>query len=520
MLTHRDDWLWEISRADLDIYERVLPAESPLLDALELIPWQSFVPEIEAYYCPDLGQPAIPPLILLKLEFLRYFYRLSDRQVIDRAWTDLMFRWFLQIPIRYRLPDPTSLTKFRGRLGADGFKKVFDRLVGCARDRNLVRDRLRLKDASHVVANIAIPTTLGLLAQLRQRMLAVIEKIDPEVASGFQVDVERIRLETEHADDEIKLQQRLELVINILDWLQKQQVPPPGQPERDDSLWKKFQAVRELGEKIVYDFLHPGQGNRTLSVVDPDARRGKHGEYFDGYLVDVLMDADSQLITEVEVIPANGEEAKDTINLVQMEHQTHGNQIKQVSIDGIGFHGETLRMLEDPNALAVDVITPPRDFNCNGGFLASEFRLSEDRQAVTCPAGQTSRYRRFPKHKPNTTTYIFNRKQCHDCPLLSQCFAAMTARSRYGRQVTKNEYEAEYERAREKSRTPGYAQVRQEHPAIERKLNEIVRHHGGRYARYWGHAKVRAQQIMTCFAVNVKRIIRLLRGDLERLAAA
>ncbi len=209
MITHDDDWLLDISANDLEIYRQVLPAESPLLDALDFIPWQSFVPELESYYCSDLGAPPIVPLIMLKFEFLRYFCRLSDRDVIARCQTDLLFRWFLQVPIRYRLPDSSSLTRFRGRLGADGFKKIFDRMVGYARQQNLVRDRLRLKDASHVIANIAVPTTLGLLAQLRERMLVVIEKMDPEAAAGFRIETERVRLETEHVDDELKLQQRL-----------------------------------------------------------------------------------------------------------------------------------------------------------------------------------------------------------------------------------------------------------------------------------------------------------------------
>jgi len=81
--------------------------------------------------------------------------------------------------------------------------------------------------------------------------------------------------------------------------------------------------------------------------------------------------------------------------------------------------------------------------------------------------------------------------------------------------VTKNEYEAEYERARQKATTPQYAAVRREHPAIERKLNEIVRHHHGRKAKDWGQAKIRMQQMMTCFAVNVKRMCRLLREEVR-----
>lgn len=87
----------------------------------------------------------------------------------------------------------------------------------------------------------------------------------------------------------------------------------------------------------------------------------------------------------------------------------------------------------------------------------------------------------------------------------------MTASSNKGRSVTKNEYETEYERVRERSQTRIYQEVRREHPMIERKLNEILRHQGGRRARYWGLAKVRIQEIMTCIVVNVKRISRLLK---------
>ena len=50
-----------------------------------------------------------------------------------------------------------------------------------------------------------------------------------------------------------------------------------------------------------------------------------------------------------------------------------------------------------------------------------------------------------------------------------------------GRTVTKNDYEAEYRAAQKKARTPEYARIRREHPAIERKLSELVRHHDLRH---------------------------------------
>jgi hypothetical protein len=98
---------------------------------------------------------------MLKLIYLGYHHNLSDRQVIARAETDLAFRYFLQIPLHWGLPDPGSLCIFRGRLGSKGFRKVFHQVVQTARQHGVVRDRLRIKDATHVIANIALPTGFG-----------------------------------------------------------------------------------------------------------------------------------------------------------------------------------------------------------------------------------------------------------------------------------------------------------------------------------------------------------------------
>ena len=73
-----------------------------------------------------------------------------------------------------------------------------------------------------------------------------------------------------------------------------------------------------------------------------------------------------------------------------------------------------------------------------------------------------------------------------------------------------NDYAAEYTAARQKATTPAYQQVRREHPAIERKLAEMVRQHDGRRARYRGRARTRIQYLLTGLVVNVKRMVRLL----------
>jgi hypothetical protein len=74
----------------------------------------------------------------------------------------------------------------------------------------------------------------------------------------------------------------------------------------------------------------------------------------------------------------------------------------------------------------------------------------------------------------------------------------------------KNDYEAEYRRARERAQTDAYKEVRQVHPRIERKLGEMVRWHAGRRCRYRGRLRSLTQYLLTAFVVNAKRIVRLL----------
>jgi transposase len=508
MLLDGPDILFRITDHDQAIYDQVLREQSPLLDALETIQWDALDAQLRPYYCPDRGQPAYPPLLMFKLELLRYFYRLADRQVICRAKTDLLFRYFLQIGIASPLPDPTSLVRFRGRLGAEGFTRLFDQLVAQARDAGLVRDRLRIKDASHVIANVAVPTTLKLLAQLRDKMLAAIEAVDPAIAEGFRIDLALVRQAEPAAAADTKLQSRVNLVSEILQWIEEQ-FRGDVQPS-EDSAWQRLQAVGELAKKILGEVTDPSLPDRTRSVVDPDARRGKHGEYFDGYLLDVMVDGDSELITSVDVIAANGKEAENAIALIEHEQQAHDNTIERLSIDGIGFNGEVLHRLEDPAGLNVDVITPPTDFATTPGFAASAFELCENGTRVRCPGGQLSGRGVTREENPNTTFFAFSKKACQGCPLQSQCYPRMTPQSRVGRRVAKNCYEADFERARAKVGTAVYEATRKRHPVIERKLGEMLRHHGGRRARYWGLAKVKAQQVMTAMAVNIKRMVRLL----------
>jgi IS5 family transposase len=496
--------LMPLTELDRQLFSALVPRDHILRRALELMPWKELERTLAVYYCPEEGRPAIPPVLLLKLEFLRYQFGLSDRQVMKRAETDIAFRYFLQIHCREPLPHPSLLPQFRGRLGEAGFRQVFNRVVAVAREHGLVKDRLRLKDATHVIAHIAVPSALGLVAQARDRLLAAAEPFQELRVAGERINHQLLQERTAGQTDEQRLVARVTHLQEILRWADA--LPPP-ENAASNGRWQQLVRQREVAHKILADREQPGAGDRTLSAVDPDARCGKHGDWYDGYLLDVLVDPDSEIVTQIQVLPANGDEAANAVELVRQEELYHSNRIEQLSMDGIGYNGAVLRQLEDPAGLALDVYVPPHPEVASDVFGPERFVEDAQRRIVTCPAGQTSRYRQR-ENKGHAVHYRFDVQTCRGCSLQSQCMKEPPRTS--GRSVRKNDYEAEYRRARQKAQTPQYAAVRAEHAKVERKLGELMNRHGGRRASYHGRVRVHIQELMACTAMNLKRMVRLL----------
>lgn len=493
------------SEADRLVFEHLVPENHYLRLANALIDFASIAQSVTCYYSPDQGRPAIVPVRMIKFEFLQYHDNLSDRQVIDRAGTDVAYRQFLELPMTEKLPDSSSLCYFRTRLGAAGHRTVFDAIVAQARQHGLVKDRLRIKDATHVIADVAIPTTLALVARTRDKLLQVAAVFDRQRVTGEELRAEAIRRSTDSLTPDARLVARVTHLREVLAWVDD--LLPPDDAEQHPA-WQALQKTKRLAHKILADQDDPQAGDRTRSDVDPDARRGKHGPWYDGYLLDVMIDADSELITAVDVLPANGAEAANAAELVCQEQTAHGNKIESLSIDGVAFQGPVLRQLESPQGLGLDLYVPPAPEAPSTLFAPCDF--TEDPQAgtLTCPAGRTTRQRERNPHNTGWK-YRFVRHVCCACPLLNRCMET-APQSKHGRTVIKNEYEVEYARMRAKAHTPQYAAIRREHPKIERKLADLVRRHGMRRTRYRGRAKVQCGALLAALAANVKRIVRLL----------
>jgi transposase len=493
----------ELSREDRNLFDTLVPFDHWTRRVDKHVDFLELRKSVEPLFSAGKGRPAIEPVLFMKLELLMFHDNLSDGQVFERSKTDLAYRSFLRLGRNDYLPDVSTLGRFRARLGAEGHKSLFHTVLGQAREYGLVKDRLRLKDSTHVLADIAIPAGLQLVAQARNRLLTAAESFDAELVAGERVRIEAIRESTDGSGNEARLVARVEHLRDILAWVEQLAAPVDAD---ENPTWQALLAAAEVARKVLAGHDTPNAPGKIRSTADPDARRGKHGEYYDGYMVDVLVDSDSELFTAINVMPANGNESADALLLMEQEQSAHGNEIEKLSIDGAGYDGPVIRELESVEGADVKVFVPSKDSPNGGKFTSEEFELSEDGSSVRCPAGHSSQYKQRQQTR-HTTGYRFHRETCHACPLKDQC---IDPGQKHGRTVRKNDYEPEYEMVRQRARTEEYAEVKQEHPKVERRLGELINRHGCRRARYRGTARVFIQQLLGGLTANVSRMARLL----------
>ena len=107
----------------------------------------------------ERGRPSIDPVVFFKLQLIMFFEGIrSERQLIATASLNLAHRWYLGYALDEPLPDHSSLTRIRQRLGIDVFQRFFEKVVDLCQEARLVWGRELYFDATKVEANAGIPS--------------------------------------------------------------------------------------------------------------------------------------------------------------------------------------------------------------------------------------------------------------------------------------------------------------------------------------------------------------------------
>lgn len=139
---------------DQTLYDRLIEPDHFLKRLDEFIDFRFIRPLCRGCYAKESGRPATSPVRLVKILILQFLYDISDRRIMEEVRYNMAFKWFCGLEIDEEPPHPTTLTRFRVRLGPERFARIHNRIVHLAREQGLVSDRLSVVDATHVKARM------------------------------------------------------------------------------------------------------------------------------------------------------------------------------------------------------------------------------------------------------------------------------------------------------------------------------------------------------------------------------
>jgi transposase len=161
--------------------EQLVPADHfyrHLDAALDL----SFVREWVADLYGACGRPSVDPIVFFKLQLILFFEGLrSERRLIETASLHLAHRWYLGYGLDEPLPDHSSLTRIRQRLGVAAFERFFEHVVELWQQAGLIWGRELLFDATKIRANAALGSVVspGSTSRLKSRRTSIWPRSSP-----------------------------------------------------------------------------------------------------------------------------------------------------------------------------------------------------------------------------------------------------------------------------------------------------------------------------------------------------
>jgi len=477
-------------------------------------------------YCPDNGRPSVAPSLLANALILQTYEQVSDEEAKARADYDLRWKVALGIEVEERPFAKSTLQLFRAQLVVnEKMRMIFQRSLEYAKQSGYLKKRkLReVMDTTKILGRGAVKDTYNLLAdgivQLI-RELAAIEEIMPEKwgeAQGF----ERYFSSSIKGEAEIdwdKKEERegfLKEIVEDTDRLLKladEAVALLGEEDEDrqkvleaGSLLRQIirQDVERTPEKI--SIKEGTAKDRIVSVHDLEMRHGhkSSSNRFEGHKAAIAVDAESQLITGVEVLAGNAPDNEGALELTKASEENTGHEVEETIGDCAYGDGGTRQKYADADRKLIAKVARRGRRN---QISKDEFVIDLEAMSCTCPNGQMTKklvrlgsYLNAKGEKIKRQAFAFDKTQCKICPLNSEC---IKSKKRQYRIVSLHPQEKLLQEARAFQQSDDFKEYNRLRQTVEHRLARLVQL-GIRQARYFGRRKTLFQLLMAATVANL-----------------
>lgn len=166
--------------------ENILSNKHPLYILANKIDWSVFEKSYGKLYHEKVGRPGLPIQLLVGLHYLKYTYDVSDEGVVEQFLENPYWQYFCGYEyFQHYFPcDPTSLVKWRKRIGSDRLENLLKETIDLGRREEIISENEFHKvnvDTTVQEKAIAFPTD----ARLYFKMIRLLAK--SAKASGIEL---------------------------------------------------------------------------------------------------------------------------------------------------------------------------------------------------------------------------------------------------------------------------------------------------------------------------------------------
>ena len=455
--------------------------------------------ELKDKYSSTMGRKAEDVIRMFKYLLLKNYYKLSDRDLIARTKTDMLFKYFLDyLPEEVNLIDPSLLTVFRReRLSNKDNEEVtstnlMDKLIAKTVEIALAEGIIEVKnkiiqDSTHTNAMYQHISPREELIKQAKELRKSIYKIDESMHNKMPKKREGTGL----------LEDQIEYTKELLDLL------------KEDA---RFTTIPAINEKI--NMLEETMNDTEYEIEyskDKDAKVGHKtaDTSFFGYKTHIAMTPE-RIITAAVVTSGEKHDGKQLQKLVE-KSQANGIEVEAVIGDGAYSEKENIEYCEEKK---IKLASKLSKFVTHGNSQRNNnFEYNKDAGMYVCKAGHMAIKKqkqkiRDTKNKDLITeveSYFFNIEKCKHCPYKEGCYKE-GAKSKTYSVTIKSDIHIKHMDYME---TEEFKELYSERYKIEAKNSELKSNFGYDTANACGKNGITIQGASALFLANIKRIIKL-----------
>ena len=381
--------------------------------------------------------------------------------------------------------NPSSLTKFRKlRLrDTDLLNLLIGKTVSIAIDNGVIKSKSIIVDATHTKSRSNPLSPIEVLKERAKLLRKVVYSIDEDYKDKFPKKNEDDNLENEIAYCS-------DLAESIL----------------EAQVIASYPAVKEK-INLLKETIEDTQDHYTISK-DKDARTGHKSEdsSFFGYKTHLAI-TEERIITAAVV--TSGEKG-DGPQLPQLIEQSRRNGLSVETVIGDGAYSgkENLKLANEKNIKIVAKLNPA--VSQGARKEENKFEFNKDAGMFVCPAGHMA-IRCAKQGKKNIGTnqaycYFFDIEKCKTCSFKQGCYKEGAKSKTYSIKINSSEHSDQIVF----QNTDFFKDKAKHRYKIEAKNGELKNTHGFGRAISYGLSSMEMQAAMAIFAVNLKRILKLV----------